>query len=270
MITLLLTALISRRTVWRRRCFKAVYAALTTVLAAGIAAYGLLPSLTGDLINTVEAYALSFVQPASLSLIGGAFVEMFLDWSSFLSPVLLVVCLMGAYSLTGYKGMMKNYILAWTATWCLGSFLVAPLDYSALNLATSETQLWRMLYLSPLPLLLALGMERFLSHPKFSASVSQCVSRYLPTLIPALLSVAGASLFIFSDPVIRLAILLGTMVSLLALFVRFPRLQVARILIASILILVLVNAAYRSLYPLLLDPHNLLPPSGHQPIPPSR
>jgi hypothetical protein len=263
MFSLLLTAIMSRRTIWRSRCFQAVYAALITVLAVGIAAYGLLPSLTFDFISTIRLYALPIVHPTNLSSIGGAFVEMFLGWSSFLSPVLLVICLLGAYSLTGRKGIMKNYIVAWTATWCLGSFLVAPLGYSALSPATSETQLWRMLYLSPLPLLLALGMEKCLTLREFSTNnISQSASRYLPMLLSALLFIAGAGLFTFSNPIIRLAIVLAASIAVLALSTLFPRRQIAQILIASILLMILVNAAYRSLYPLLLDPHNLLPPTG--------
>jgi hypothetical protein len=263
MLSLLLTAIMSRRTAWRSRCFQAVYAALITVLAVGIAAYGLLPGLTFDFISSIRLYALPIVQPTSLLSFGGAFVEMLLGWSSFLSPVLLVICLLGAYSLTGRKGIMKNYLVAWTATWCLGSFLVAPISYSALSPATSETQLWRILYLSPLPLFLALGMEKCLTLHEFSInSISQGASRYLPMLLSALLFVAGVGLFTFSNPIIRLAIVLAATVSLLALSTLYPRRQIAQILIASILILILVNAAYRSLYPLLLDPHNLLPPSG--------
>ncbi len=165
----------------------------------------------------------------------------------------------------GRKGIMKNYLVAWITAWCLGSFLVAPFDF-ALNLKEGSERSYVMLYPSPLPFLLALGIQKCLTLPQLSAtSVSQRVSWRLPMSLFAILFIAGAGLFIFSDPLIRLAIVVGAMVSLVALLPRLPRRQVAESLIALFLILVIVNAAYRSLYPLLLDPHNLLPPNGPTP-----
>jgi cytochrome bd-type quinol oxidase subunit 2 len=74
----------------------------------------------------------------------------------------------------------------------------------------------------------------------------------------------SAGLFLFDDPLVRLAILTAVVVAVIVVEFRFPRYRTARSFLAVILILLLVNAAFRSLYPLLLDPHSLFGPVGAQ------
>jgi hypothetical protein len=200
------------------------------------------------------------LQQAGLVSWGDAYVQFFFDWGSFLSPLLLLICLVGAYSLAGREGIAKNYVMAWIAVWCVGSILVAPIGYIPGNIAISETQLWRMFYLSPLPILLTLGMEKLLRICRFSESNARgVISRKLIMLIYAVLIAASMGLFFFSNPFARLAMLLAAVASMFLLMMRFPKRQILWILVLSMLVLVVVNVAYRSLYPLLLDPHNLIP-----------
>jgi hypothetical protein len=259
LVSLFLTALISRHSAWRKHSLRSVYAALVISLPVGIAAYQFLPGLNYDLDNTVYLYT-SSIQTANLTSFLGAFGEMFLGWSSFLPPLLLLICLVGAYSLANREGLARNYLIAWIATWCVGSILIAPYGYNATNFATSETQLWRMLYLSPLPFLLALGIERVMKNlsarDTFGFSILE--SRRETVLFLSILTAAGAGLFMSIDPVVRLAIVLGAIAFLAIFTIRFPGYPTARVLVISILIAILVNAAYRSLYPLLIDPHNLV------------
>src|SRR5208282_1615985 len=172
---------------------------------------------------------------------------------------LLLICLVGAYSLSSRKGMAKNYLLGWTVIWCVGSFLVAPLGFLPMNPAASETLLWRIMYASPLPFLLAMGLEKCVALSKKLDLLKGTVpvSRQQPILISVLFVVFSATLFVFQDALVRAAIILVTVAIVLLLSIRFPQYQAVRILVVSFLILVIVNSAYRSLYPLLLNPHNL-------------
>lgn len=259
--TLVLTLILSFRTELRTRCWQGLLAALTTILVGG-SAFLFLPGLRGDLGNMSYVYGFSLFHPDLLLLFAGAFREMLLTWSSFLPPSLLLISVIGAYSLSGRRGIGKNYLLAWIAVWCIGSVLVAPQGYNPANPATSETQLWRMLYLSTLPILLALGIDECLTFCKRqweSNKINLAFQKpHLLLVSPIILFSIG--LFISQDSLLSLLMLLGGVLSVFLLLVRIPRRDAARILLFSFLILLLVNAAFRSLYPLLLSPQNLFNP----------
>ena len=160
--TLLITLLVSWRTPWRDRSVQGALAAVIIALPVGAGAYAALPNLRYDLINAIGLYAAPLVQPGSLLTFGGAMQELFLDFTPFIPPLLLLLCLVGVYSLSGREGVTRNYVVAWIVTWFIGSILVAPSGYSPANPGLSESGLWRMLYVSPLPILLALGLEKCL------------------------------------------------------------------------------------------------------------
>lgn len=259
--SLVLTAIVSSRSTWtRRRCLQGVSVALSITLPLGIVAYQFLPGFRSDLADTLNLYTFSYLHPIQLLSFGNALGEVLFNWGSFLSPLLVLVSIVGAYTVTQRSGVARNYLLAWVAVWCLGSILVAPIGFNPANPAVSESELWRMLYVSPLPFLLAMGMDRCLDFSKRLETLvgSEQVSRKQPVLLSAILIAFSAGLFVSENVLVRLLIVLGVLVALVLIVVRFPRYQVGRILIVSFLILLLVNAAFRSLYPLLVDPHNLL------------
>jgi len=247
--------------VWRKRSLQSVFSAAILALPLGIVVYLTMPGFGYDVGNTVSLYIFSASHPISLaSIFAGAMADLFFNWSGFLSPLLLLVCLVGTYGLSKQRGFVRNYLLAWITVWCLGSILVAPVGYNPVYPLISESELWRMMYISPLPILLALGIERCIdATKKFDAhDGNQYFSLRQPILLTAMFAAFGAGLFIFWDQTVRIVMVLGTIGAILFLEVRYPKNRVSRILIASFLILLLINAAYRSLYPLLLDPHNLL------------
>jgi hypothetical protein len=258
--TLVASAVISARSKWRKSCLTAVISAILVTIPLGIAAYEISPGVQGDVGNTLSFYSFFYHNPAySLLTFQGALTEVLNNWSSFFPPILLLICLVGAYSLSSRQGMAKNYFLGWAAIWCVGSFLVAPIGFLPMNPAASETQLWRIMYASPLPFLLAMGLEKCIELSKKLDPLKGAVrvSRQQPILISVLLVAFSATLFAVQDVYVRTAIILAAVAIVLLLSIRFPQYQAVRILIISFLILVIVNSAFRSLYPLLLNPHNL-------------
>ncbi len=263
--TLLITILVSWRTAWKDRSVRGALAAVIIALPVGAGAYEVLPNLRYDMMNALGLYASPVIQPSSLLTFGSAMQELFVNWTPFISPLLLLLCLVGVYSLSGRQGGARNYLVAWIVTWFIGSILVAPSGYNPTNPGVSETGLWRMLYVSPLPILLALGLEKCLDISKRwqIPSLGENWPRKSHLTSLALIAVS-AGLFLFEDPLVRLAILAGVVVGVIVVEFKFPRYQTARSFLAVILILLLVNAAFRSLYPLLLDPHSLFGPVGAQ------
>ena len=228
---------------------------LAIPIALGVFIY--LPGIRADIANAFLLYSSSLLHPNVMFKFFGAWSEMWREWSSFLSPTLIIIALVGAFALAELDGDTKRYVLAWVAIWCVGSLLAAPLGYNPAKLATSQTQLWRMLYVSPLPILLALGIKKFVDLlGRLEIPLSGGISWAQPTLLSAVICASSLPLFIVTTPIIRMISLVSGTVAILLLTVSLPADSSARIMIMIVLILIIVNAAFRSLFPLLLDPHN--------------
>lgn len=263
--TILLTAVIARHTPWAKHCGRTLVAALALALPLGTAAYALSESLRYDFVNTIQLYLSTPLSPTSLLSFGGALAELFSNWGPLLSPPILLLSLVGGYALTRRRDMTANYLVAWIATWFVGSILVAPSEFNPANLGLSETGLWRMLYISPLPFLLALGLEKCMSiarTPMSAVSAQTIRLRFMPLLSLAPFTAVGAGLFITWDPNVRLLLVASALILTFLLMVVQPDLRTFDVLLVSVLVLLLFNAAFRTLFPLLLDPHNLFSSLG--------
>ena len=191
--------------------------------------------------------------------------ELFENWTPFLPPLLLLVCLLGVYGLSRREGVMKNYLVAWIVAWFIGSILIAPSGYTPVNVGVSETGLWRMVYVSPLPILLAFGAQECVdAFRRWEGPGGNRDPSRFSFLSSVLLVIVSAGLFITDNPLARFIIVAGVVVAIIVASVRYPSHHLTRTLLVSCLALLLVNAAFRSLYPLLLDPHNLFGPIGSQ------
>jgi hypothetical protein len=263
--TLLLTALLSRQSTWSRHASRALVAALMLALPVGTAAYSLSPSLRYDFVNTIQLYISGPVNPISLLTFGDALTNMFANLGPVLSPAILLLSVVGAYALSRRRGITANYLIAWIAAWCVGSILVAPSGLNPTNPGLSETGLWRMLYVSPLPFLLALGMEKCLNiskQPMPPENSKSVMSRVVTLLSMAPFVATGAGLFVISDSNVRLILVAAALIMALLLVVTLPKYRTLDVLIVSFLFLLLFNAAFRSLFPLVLDPHNIFSSLG--------
>jgi hypothetical protein len=258
--TLLFTAIISRQSGWSKHCNRTIVASLLLALPVGVAAYSLSPSLRADLASTIQLYMSAPVNPAGLLSFGDALTNMFYNLGPVLSPVLLLLCMVGAYSLARRRDITGNYLIAWTLACCIGSILIAPSGLNPTNPGLSETGLWRMLYISPLPFLLALGMEKCVSiskRPISTVDPTTIASQIMPVLSILPFLAVGAGLFMISDAAVRLLLVALALIAALVIVVRFPNSRCLEVLIVSVLVLLLFNAAFRTLFPLVLDPHNI-------------
>ena len=263
--TLLLTAIISRQSTWSKHCVRTLGAALVLALPVGIAAFFLSSSLRWDFLDTLQLYATVPANPVSLLNFGGALTNMFVTLGPALSPAILLISAVGAYALSRRRGITANYLIAWVAAWCIGSILVAPSDFNPTTPALGETGLWRMLYVSPLPFLLALGIEKCISiakQPVTSENSKSFLFRVVPLLSIAPFAAAGAGLFAIWDANVRLLIVGAALVMALFLVLSLPKYRTLDILIVSFFALLLFNVAFRTLFPLVLDPHNIFSSVG--------
>lgn len=257
--TVVLSSLLSlRRRVGLRRSLTDILSVAWLTLPVGLLAYAYIPGIQGDLSNALSLYSSSLVQPGTvLNTFAGAWLEMFKQWSSFLSPALIIITLIGALALTEIEGGTKRYMLAWIAVWCLGSFLAAPLDYYPTKPAISETLLWRMLFLSPLPLLLALGVKKCVDFSSRLKGLPQNLTAWTrPAVFSATICATSLLLFVTTSPALRLISFLTAALAVLLLTPSPQAGSSVRVLLLIVLGLITANAAFRSLFPLLLNPHN--------------
>jgi hypothetical protein len=234
-----------------------VFSAVWLAIPIGVAAFTYLPGVRGDFANAFLLYSLPLLHQQVILLFFGAWLEMWREWGSFLSPTLIILALVGAFGLAELEGGTKRYILAWVLVWCVGSLLAAPLGYNPSKPAISQTQLWRMLFLSPLPILLALGVKKLVDlSRRLAIPLSGGITWAQPILLSAVICAASLPLFVFTTPLIRMISLISGIVAMLVVTLRHRASSSARILIMIVLMLIIVNAAFRSLFPLLLHPHN--------------
>jgi hypothetical protein len=231
-------------------------------LAAPVGAAGMLlaPSIMRDTLNTIAVYLWTLSNPVRLSLVGRAFASMFGDWSSFLSPLLLMMSLLGAVAVIQRKDALGRYLLAWILVWSIGSVLAAPIGYHLNRPELSEVAAWRMLFVSPLPILFAFGVGSILGvwrRVGFSATGHQPFMTRRSLLVIGGLVSCGALMVAVPSPILKLVTVLAALALTFLLTRLVPAHQVVSTLILAVLVLIVVNGAFRSLYPLLLDPHNL-------------
>jgi cytochrome bd-type quinol oxidase subunit 2 len=115
-----------------------------------------------------------------------------------------------------------------------------------------------MLFLSPLPILLAVGVKKLVDLSRGLAIPLGAggITWAQPTLISAVICAASLPLFLFTTPLVRVISLVSGAVAILLVTLRHRANSSARIMIIIVLILILVNAAFRSLFPLLLASYN--------------
>jgi hypothetical protein len=238
---------------------KGILAALVLAVPAGIAGIILAPNIRKEALSALQNYVWLLSNPNQIALVGDAIYLSYAQWASFLSPLLLAICLLGAASVLQHKGILSKYVLAWIVACSIGSILAAPYGYNPTSPELSEPELWRVLYISPLPILLAFGIEKAW---QLVARLQTATPNRLHTLMPSILTTAlcSAPLVISTSPIVKLVAVLAALTACLVLaFKQGP--QAAKTLVLMTLLLIVANAAFRSLYPLLLDPHNLLGPN---------
>jgi hypothetical protein len=238
-----------------------LFSAVALAIPLGIGGMLLAPGVRKDMLSTATMYMQTITNPAHLSSVWNGVLSMFASWSSFLSPLILMLSLMGTVSVIEHRDPFSRYLLAWVAAWSIGSVLAAPLGYYSNNPGLSDPAVWRTLFVSPVSILLAFSLESILEASKHLELLTR---GHRPAAMQKSFAAVGAVVLggaftlVFSSPILRLTGVLAAII-LVFLLTRFvPVHQAARILVASVLVLIVLNGAFRSLYPLLLDPHNLM------------
>jgi len=206
--------------------------------------------------------------PSSIFWFWNALTWLTRIWSPFFSPLYLAVSIIGVFSLKSstIRPWCKRLIFAWLFVSAIGSLLVAPVGFNVADPSGSETQLWRLLYLTPFSVLAPLGIAWLSRLPERAVGDSEEPSHenengrssgfWVGLLVLVGLGLAWAGLWqrlllvLFFLPLITGVFLVRT---------RVPERRFLSVLILTVFVLVALNNTTRALSQLLIDPHNYRP-----------
>ena len=231
-----------------------MFAASLTVLLSGLVS-GALVFATGShterarLIDTISIYTAPLAEPLLVQHPFGVIFDALRVWSPMLNPLLMVLAIVGVVLLVRERASnYKVFILSWMAVAGIGTFFAVTLN----------TEIWRIWYLQPLWLLGATGIKGLL---QMGNSVWNEQASYLVVARTALtISIAGIAVFLL-DSVVGSVIFYVAALSIVLIHLGGQRANIKTVLASAFILFVLVfflNHALRSLYPLILDPHNYL------------
>ena len=219
-------------------------------------------------LDAIGDYTFVILHPYTVFWFWSALTWLTRIWSPFFSPLYFAVSIVGVFSLQSstVSAWGKRLIFAWLFVSSVGSILVAPVYFNIIDPSGSETQLWRLLYITPLPVMAPLGII-WLSNLIRSRTgsvdqrIRQSLDRNFTGVWLGLLVLVGCGLA-WGNVWERLALLIGILPILTAIFLVRTHIPEGKLLAAIILILFLFVAydnTTRALSQLLRDPHNYRP-----------
>lgn len=246
---------------------------LVAVIIADIAlAFGAISLMAASqgwrVMDAIGYYTFVIDNPSSIFWFWDALTWLTRIWSPFFSPLYIVVSIIGVFSLKSPRigPWCKRLVFAWLFISAIGSMLVAPIGFNVADPSGSETQLWRLLYLTPFPVLAPFGIA-WLSRlagggvarseePLRRNGNNRFAGFWVGFLVLVGLGLAWASLWerllllLFFLPFATAALLIRTHVS---------ERRLVSGLILAVFVLVAFNNTTRALSQLLRDPHNYRP-----------
>ncbi|HUK27015.1 MAG TPA: hypothetical protein VLV31_01210 [Candidatus Acidoferrales bacterium] len=191
-------------------------------------------------------------------------------WSPFLSPAYILLAIIGVLALmrSDVSPWQRRLILSWIFASMIGSILAAPIGFVPNSPASSNSQLWRILFVTPFQATVPFGVmwmsERV--HPrKQSALLSELPKTYAWSPLAWIITVLSAGVVTaFAPYVLALAALLILVPIITAVSIeKIPERERAFLsyAIQAVCILIAFNYTTRAASNLLLDSHNY--PSGN-------
>ena len=228
--------------------------ASSIVLLAGLVSGALVYATGSDterakLIEAIQIYSAPLTEPSLAQHPFGVIYDALRIWSPFLNPLLMVLAIVGVVLLIRERASSyKIFMLSWMAVAGIGTFFAVTLN----------TEIWRIWYLQPLWLLGATGIRGLL---QMGNSIWNEQASYLvPARTALIISIAGIAVFLL-DPAMGSVVFYVAALSIVLIHLGGQRANTKTVLASVFILFVLVfflNHALRSLYPLILDPHNYL------------
>jgi hypothetical protein len=221
--------------------------------------------------DALRLYTLVMHDPSSLLLFWDAVTRLTQVWTPFFSPLYIAASIIGAFLLgaTDLTPWRRRLILAWLFASAVGSILVAPIGFDPVHPATSESQLWRLFFLTPFQFTAPFGIAwltqfpyRFQRTDPNAEEPTTALESYRGIWIGILFALGAALPFApASVRLLLLLVLLPVTTGLLLVKAGNNDKKFLRSILLVTFLLVAFNNTARSLSQLLIDPHNYRPKS---------
>lgn len=98
--------------------------------------------------------------PSSVLVFWNALTRLTQIWAPFFSPLCLAISIIGVFYITqaNIGGWRRRLIFAWLLVSCIGSILIAPVGFDPASVGGSESELWRLFFLTPFQLTAPFGI----------------------------------------------------------------------------------------------------------------
>jgi hypothetical protein len=221
-----------------------------------------------NLENALQLYGYVIRNPSTLAFFWGALTRLTQIWAPFFSPLYLAVSILGVFSVWSMDlaPWRRRLILAWICVSAIGSLLVAPIGFNAADPTGSESQLWRLLFLTPFPITAPFGIawltdlpHRFLKtevkrNVEKPFGIAQAIWLTVILAIGALLALTPVEALWVRT--LLLLVLIPAVTALVLLKWEGAERDLLSIIILVSFLLVAFNSTTRAVSQLLLDPHN--------------
>lgn len=231
--------------------------------AVAFASLILLPGSQGwRELDTLRLYASALAHPQRLFMFWDALLWLTKALGLFFSPILILVSIVGVFGLMSPNTTpwRRRFILAWVFVSAIASVLAAPIGFNPSHPESSETQLWRVLFLTPFQLTAPFGIAWLASVHNPRTEQTRTAASAEQLWIPIVF--AGGIASAFAPPFLRLLIMFvvlptATMLILARSLGRESEL-LGKILLAAFAVL-MFDYATRAVSQLLFDPNNHKP-----------
>jgi len=256
---------------WEKRRGPRVGLMLTSIITIGAVVAVLSLSILGGsqgwrVAEALALYTSALREPTRLLVFWQALTRLTQVWAAFLHPICLAMSVLGVFYLHAGALTMsrRRLILAWICASSIGSILAAPIGFNPDQPLRSESQLWRVLFLTPFQLAAPFGVEMIVMSSRrlcvgngMAPSLESDSSRVREAWLAAVLGIAVLLAWApieWRSLLILAALPLCTMLALRRSGGQEKEFVTAIVL--AVCLLVFCNYAMRALAQLLIDPHN--------------
>jgi hypothetical protein len=227
----------------------------------------LLPGSQGSSeVNAVELYLYAVRNPSTTTYFWPAVKRLTEIWSPFFSPVYLAASILGVFGLlaSNLAPWRRNLVFSWLIVSAIGSILVAPIGFDPAHPTLTESQLWRLFFLTPFYLTAPFGIAWLGKLPSnlrlFRSGKPDTKGRAESHRLLWLGSLFILGILLALLPAwIRGALLIVALplsTAMILLRCEGAEAQLLSDVIIVTFVLVAFNSAVRSLSQLLIDPHS--------------
>ena len=219
--------------------------------------------------NALNLYAFIIRKPTSILYFWDALTRLTQIWAPFFSPLYIAVSILGVFCLgrANLSPWRRRLIFSWLAVSALASILVAPVGFDPKRPTETESQLWRVLFLTPFQITAPFGIM-WLAQLPFRGQLNEAKKQlglgnavgYIRRVWVVIVFVIGF-LLVWAPAWLRLILMVIALPAATGLFLirTGEEKEFLRDIVLASFMLVAFNNTTRSLSQLLIDPHNYRP-----------